>query len=386
MLTLLLLRSILLPTLLISIGMVYPCRAFAGTAEPPPAAAEPVVTLTIEQSSRTSSTATAAFRQSAALLPWLKWIGQSGSGGGSGITPDGVEDTLTATASCTPQRIGLLLHNSGSVPRTVCMNFALPQGLWRADAALIPAVPSAEGTASAKLWRMESVLRAVPGKSAKTLTVPAGHYLALRWAETGSEADDALQAARAAATESSNEVMKKRVLAALSPAEDALNLLPALVGRGDREKIGRKVHAALLATGKAQALYQNWREVGNDEGDMAFDNLTLALSEISCAAFNLVPRQSVMVEENGTTTVRVTLTNAGKKTVPLVALGVSKARNDGNTAPSSTSELSVFKALKPGASVSAKFSVSNTTLAKGIVQFISRMGAAVIAACPPSPP
>jgi hypothetical protein len=375
--SLLRLRSLLFLALLL-LGMVA-APVFA--IEPP----TPVVAVSMDGRVTVGMPASArlTFQASDSLEPWAKWAYLRE---GAAFNPDGFpeEGSVTGIASHGGRHIGLLLHNTGMGPCTVRLETYLPQGLWRVEAALIAVDETGEAVTSAKLWRMESILRPASGATpAKMLGIPPGHYLALRWTETGALAFDALKAARGAAQASGNIVMRKRVLSALEGVGDALETVPTLVGRGDREKIGRKIHSALLATGKAQALWQNWRELERGGGDAAFEELNLALSEVSCAAFNLVPHQNIVMDENGVATVKLTLTNAGKNTVPLVALGLAETKSADGLPPAST--LSVFRNLKPGAQVGARFRVTDGALAKGIVQFVSRMGTAVVAACPVAP-
>lgn len=318
-----------------------------------------------------------------ALAPCGRWAYMESEGAPTVPEITGLEGVQAAVVSRTG-RAGLLVRCPGDTPTRVRVETYLPAGLWRGEAALIAteALGGEVRQSDARCWRMESVLRTNHGRTVKTLTVPAGQVLALRWTETGTAAYSALRAARTVVRGSENEILAGRVLGALQTVEQSLEAIPSLVEKADREKICRKVHTALLAVGKAQALWQNGLDTGPGYSDVAFDGLTNALSEISCAAYNLVPRQVSIVTRDGKPAVTVTVTNAGNRTVPLIALGLSEAGEEGAMA---SSDLSVHRSLRPGASVTARFRVPDAHAARGIIQFITRMGTAVIAACPTMP-
>ena len=277
---------------------------------------------------------------------------------------------------------GLEIVNPTAEPVRLRLETVLPEGLWAVDAALgVGVAESASAPSPLRLWRMESVLRSSDGLNVKQIEVPAGAALFMRWTETVVQAGQARQQARVACWHSDNHTMQNRVAPALDSIENTLETLSVLVERGDRAKIIKRVHTALLATAKAQAVWQNWREPTAEGEDRAFEALTTALSEVSCAACNLVPSQTMIPGEDGKSLrVRLSLTNAGKQAIPLVSLGLVR-RKDGTP----SSDRTVFRGLAPGAQVAATFALSDEGEAVGNIQFICGMGAAVVFARPAAP-
>ena len=273
---------------------------------------------------------------------------------------------------------GLSVANPSAGEVEVRVVARLPQGLWRADAALVDAASSAAPRAS-RLWRMESVLLSGTGTTRKGVLLEPGQSLFIRWTETSAAASDARKAVRRALWTTDNGALQDRVSGALTPVDEILDAMPLLIERGDRARMTRRVHTALLATAKAQALWENGRGIALTDRDAPFAALLTALSEISCAAFNLVPAQTVLSVPGAESSVRITLTNAGGRSVGLVALGIERLVGGSN------SDLTVYRSLAPGATVTTRFPTSDPALVRGIVQFISDMGAATIPASPAPP-
>jgi hypothetical protein len=335
------------------------------------------------------------------LIPWERWAFTApNSPAPVSILPSATPERAVWLVGVTDRatRAGLEIQNVANSPLTVRVEACLPRGLWRTDAALLSGViePVAgrpgeraftrELSGTPVLWRMESVLRPSAGTTVKSVRLLPGQVMFLRWTETVTQAAQARQRARAACAQSDNGIMQERVSAVLENIGRTLDALPTLVGRGDRTKIVRRTHAALLATGKAQAVWQNWREPAAEDQDAAFGDLTAALSEVSLAACNLVPSQSVVASGDGGTAaarVRVSLTNAGTRTIPLVSLGLAR-RTDGTL----SSDRTVFRSLTPGRNVTATFTVpggGSPDDAPALIQFISDNGAAVVPARPAPP-
>ena len=311
--------------------------------------------------------------------PLARWGGLVGDGVRA-CTVDTPPDMVCRGGVGGAGQWGLWLENRRPAPVTVAADLLLRAGLWRVEAGLAGAVEVPMPLpVETRYWRMESLLQRETGVTRKTLTVPAGQVLVVRGFETGAAAQAAREAVFAACEKSQNAVMRERVVGPLRPVGEAIEALPALVRRGDRAAVSKRVHTALLATAKAQAVWQNWRDEAIAGGDAAFALLIAALSEVSCAAFNLVPSQTVV----GADKVRVSLTNAGARTVPLIALGVG--RREAGGAATRAGNLTVFRNIGPGRTVSEIFSPPDPKNAGGIVQFISDMGAATVPAQPDSP-
>jgi hypothetical protein len=320
-----------------------------------------------------------------ALLPWENWAGaRSLALTRLEVVPDRMDEAVGWADHA--GRAGLEFVNHQAQTERVRIVVQLPGGLWRVDAALVPGAVDANGVTPAALphtptalWRMESAMLPDDGALTKSVSVPAGGALFLRWVETGAAALDARKAVQHALWATDNSALQDRVSGALMPVSDTLDILPILVGRGDRAKITRRIHTALLATAKAQALWENGNGTALTARDAPFAALVTALSEISCAAFNLVPEQAIVPSTHGGSDIRVTLTNAGGRSVGLVALGIE--HRDGGP----SSDLTVFRSLGPGATVAARFPAADPSGVRGIVQFISDMGAATVPAAPEPP-
>jgi len=323
-----------------------------------------------------------------ALIPWETWAGAHCPTYGPDITP---EDATTAVGWMSANCGGLSVANARSHTIRLRMAAHLNPGLWRIEAAMVPGALDTNGVAvqtlpadnPPSLWRMEGALLSTDGALAKTVDLPSGCALYVRWIETGDAALTARKAVRQALWTTTNSALQDRVSGALSPVDDILDTLPLLVERGDRARITRRIHTALLATAKAQALWENGRGLAIDDPDAPFADLVTALSEIACAAFNLVPSQSLVPAAGATPAhLNISLTNSGTRTVPLVALGVEHTGSG-----HAVSDLSVSRALAPGGSVSKSFPiVGDPTDVRGIVQFVSDYGAATVAATPTPPP
>jgi hypothetical protein len=224
----------------------------------------------------------------------------------------------------------------------------LPRGLWRADAALI----SADGAAP-RGWRLEGALCPAARTIAKTLSLAPGQTLVLRFSETVSAAQGAAAACREFKGEGGSTYSGASVRTTLREVEGITASLPGFVAKGDRAALCKKVHRALLSAAQAQAMLENGRGSGLFEQEQRMNALVAALSEVSCAAAGLVPSQTVVrTNDDGTpAAVRVTLANAGPRTIPVVAVALAAS----------------------GAAADAP---------RGMVQFIFDMGAATVPARP----
>ncbi len=291
------------------------------------------------------------------------------------------------------RRVGVMLTNLTEQAVAVRLDTRLGSGLWRVEAAVFQAPtgdtvlpaegqPPVEPIGESRTWRMESVLRATPGASVKKLSLRAGQTLFLRWAETTREAARSLQAVqKQTASVGVRTYSGESVPHALGRVEDIIASLPDLVAKNKRDEITKRVHRALLTTAQAEAMAQNAQQATIDERDNGFDDLTRALSEISCACWNLVPRQ-VRDDKNGVPGLRVSVTNGGSRTVPLLSLALS-----GVTGGEAKNARPAFRGVAPGATVSARFPLKGDDVATacGVVQFIVNMGAASVLAVPPAP-
>lgn len=301
------------------------------------------------------------------------------------------ESGLTARALRLPGVIVAGVRNEAQTAATVKVALRdVPRGLWRVDAAVWEGSSGeAAGTTSPRRWRLESTLiKTATGYTSKTLTLAPGQMLVLRWQESVVAAKAAFSRSRGAAREVWSEQMED----AFDTVNAALNSFPNLIARADRKRIATKAHRAVLAAATAQALWANEMAEGGDEGsgEDVFNDLVIALSEISCAAHNLVPRQIVLVDRDGQpAALRVTLTNAGTRTIPLVALGVAPSdealdasERGAVGAARRQPPQTVFHGVRPGKQVGATFRVKGAEAARGIVQFIVSMGAAVVPVTP----
>jgi hypothetical protein len=320
-----------------------------------------------------------------ALAPWAAWARMN----------DGRRVAVRAADAATPSNgvsgwssrfpggVALLLSGEGNTTEPVRLQLSVrvPRGLWRVDAALVRA--GGDGETKPRVWRMESALLREVGTARKTVTLPPGATLVLRLTETVAAAQAAYGAAAAARDAAGTEFLRGRVGRSLAPVGAAVSSLAAATAKGDRANVARKAHRALLATAQAQAVWKNYRDAGLADHDAAFDGLTAALSEVSCAAYNLVPTQTETLAADGAArSLRVSVTNAGPRAVPLVALGLQTTQgSDG-----SPGSRRVFGALAPGESVAATFPRGGGGEAPvGVVQFVLAMGAATVTAVPPSP-
>jgi hypothetical protein len=120
-----------------------------------------------------------------------------------------------------------------------------------------------------------------------------------------------------------------------------------------------------------------------DSDDAAFTRLTSAFSEISAAMGNLVPAEAVITGKDGVTSeVRVSVTNAGQKTVPFVTLALPASADAAQAVVESRRR--AFRNIAPGATVSARFAITPSSAEPAsTVQFIQGVGAAVVTAAPP---
>lgn len=331
---------------------------------------------------------------SAPLTAWGKWAGFAADSD-SGENRENAPATRTLAASppglmvaravrnAQTRRVGVVLANTSGEPVNVRLETRLGSGLWRVEAAAMQA--GSEENAAAKTWRMESVLRSAAGGVVKTLLVRAGQTLFLRFGETISEAEQALRRLQArTASVGVTTYSGESVPGALLRVAEVLSVLPTLVEKNNRPEITKRVHRALLTVAQAEAMAQNAQQAQIDEPDAAFDALTLALSEISCGAWNLVPRQSLEAGINGGPPVlRVSVTNGGTRTLPLVSLAV-----EGISGGEAKNARPVFRSVAPGATVSARFVLrdGDENAARGIAQFIVGMGAASVYAQPTAAP
>lgn len=304
------------------------------------------------------------------LSAWSKWARLDGPPLEPTASP-----SLPVFASRARGSVGVGIENNRPETTRLRINLRLPRGLWRVDAAIAKG-DDAGGEVSARTWRMESVWRSQEGAASKTVLLHGGQTLFLRLTETVAAAQAAYGQSAAARDSLETAFLRGRVGRALAPVAGALSSLTARVSKTDRIGVVRKAHRALLAAAQAQAVWKNGRPATLADHDDAFDSLMTALSEISCAAYNLVPMQSEIIGKNGKRALRVAVTNAGPRTVPLVSLGVLTR---GTTAPPVPQ--SVFGALAPGEKVAATFATTGQST-RGIVQFILSMGAAVVPASP----
>ncbi len=305
---------------------------------------------------------------------WARWARLDK---GRALTATTASRGLSVRASRFPGGIGIAIaNNSGTDAARLRFTVRLPRGLWRMDAALLS--PSAAlPPLAVRTWRMESALLPAAGPAVKTVSVRSGQTLFVRVTETLVTAraalGEALEAGRA-----SGSAMSGRVARALAPVEQSLDGLPPLVAKGNRAGITKKVHRALLSAAQAQAQWKNERGGTLVSGDEAFDSLMTALSEISCAACNLVPDQTEVVGAGGARSLRISVTNAGSRTVPLLSLGISE---EGFAATTEPGDVTVFRQIAPGSKVAATFAVTGPAV-HGMVQFIQGMGAAVVPVLP----
>lgn len=329
----------------------------------------------------------------AALKPWLQWARmESAPVFLPRIVPKGV---LSAQATRTSVGASVLVDGPAAGSRLHAKTGAvLEAGLYRVEAAVMGTRRDDDGLAALsaappRLWRMESVLLARPGMSTKLVRLLPDQTLIVRWTETISEARFRLQTARrtSAAQGGPTTYTGITIAKALGQAARRLGEVQTLAARGNRAEIARRTHLALLSVAQAQAMARNRPgAVPGDADDRAFTELTLALSEISAAACNLVPSEARTLGADGSPTgTRVSLTNAGRKTIPLVTLALPASADA--AAMAQESRRRVFRSVRPGATITALFPPSAPADpgvgAKAVVQFIVGMGAAVVTAAPP---
>lgn len=276
--------------------------------------------------------------------PWRPLAGWAGLD----LTPAPLDPPTTRCAVAgAPDRLGIALQPEGDTPTEVRLTPHLRPGVWRLDAGIL----HADGAAG--FWRLESVFLPASGAPSKTLTVAPGDTLFVRAVETlaGAEARtrDAVQAARPLPRAAA---LTERVGQRLAQAR-------IQTARGQRDRVVRSVHDALQYLGQAEALARNADLPGEP-----WDALTEALSEVSAAACNLLPRQ-----ECDGARMTLTLRNAGARTLTAVALS-----------PSPRGERRVFRTLPPGRVVRAVFPLpaSEREAPCGWAQYILHGGAAAL--------
>lgn len=296
---------------------------------------------------------------------WTKWARlDSGTATAPSIAP---ADAATGRAAFVPGQSAAVFITNPSAEKSLRVTVAtkVGRGLWRVDAAILD-----KDGVDARAWRMESAWRPTPGSVRKTVLLRPDQILILRLTETVSAARLALADVRRTVEGASSAAsVKRRVQNALAPVGECVATMDGLIGKSDAVPMAKKTHRALLATAQAQALWKN----NQDAEDQAFEDLLTALSEVSCAAYNLVPRQTTVVDAAGRTTWRVAVKNAGKRTVPLVSIGL---RGEASNASS------VFGQLGPGEEVAATLRPKAIATAQGVIQFILNAGSAVVAASP----
>ena len=312
-----------------------------------------------------------------AITPLEKWAGFGSDGASKPIVfasdPPGLL-SVRAVRNAQTRQVGICLTNPTNKPAKITLDTRLGSGLWRGEAASVTKNESSDG-AGATVWRMESALRSVPGAVIKTLPLAAGQTLALRFSETVQAAQTALhdlqtRTASLGVTTYSGE----NVPNVLGNVDNLLANLPIIIEKNNRPDVVKRTHRALLLLAQAEAMSQNAQQAARDASDAAFDAVTLALSEISCAAWNLVLRQTI--ESAGDKQVlRVTLTNGGSRVLPVVSLSAS-----GVSDLSTKNARPVFRSVSPGTSVSARFVLlpGDEKTARGVAQWIVEMGAASV--------
>ena len=276
---------------------------------------------------------------------------------------------VRAVRNAQTRQVGVCAVSTSDKPASLRLDTRLGGGLWRGEAALL----NRDG--AAKTWRMESALRTGPGAAVKVLPLGPGQSVALRWTETVQAAQAAVQALQTGtASLGVSTYSGANVPGVLASVDNLLTDVPYLVEKNKRPEIVKKIHRALLLLAQAEAMSQNAKIAPRDVPDAAFDDVTLALSEVSCAAWNLVLRQSIETA-NGVPVLRVTLTNGGSRTLPVVSLSAM-----GVTGAKAKNARPVFRSTPPGASVSAQFALlpGDEKTARGAAQWIVDMGAARI--------
>lgn len=317
---------------------------------------------------------------------WLLWgrMGASSTVFAPLMLPQGV---VTAQAShSSAESSVLILSPGGGSGVQVKAAAKLEAGLYRVAAVLIYPAEDPSLPPATRVWRMESVLLAKPGISAKTVRLRPGQSLIVRWTETISEARAVLQAARRteAAQGGPTTYTGVTIAKALAQAARLLGEVQTLTTRVNRPEAIRRTHSALLYIAQAQAMARNRPGASaGDTDDMAFGRLTTAFSEISAAMGNLVPSETVTLGSDGTPTeVKISLTNAGQRTISFVTLALPASANAAQAAIESRRR--AFRGVAPGATVSARFPILTSPSGPGsTVQFIQGVGAAVITAAPP---
>lgn len=369
---------------------------------------------TPESAAAASAVATPTPMPPAGLEPWQHWahLDDSGTPAAFRISVPGV---VVGRAARFLHGEGALLTNVTDKPITLRVGARLDTGLWRVEAALAaPRLPAPESIsdsaqprdeiapsptpppAAVRAWRMESVFLSQAGTSYKSVHLGPGETLIVRWTDTIAEADAACRAARhsPAAAGGPTTYTGVTVARALERAADQIGQIEALAARGRRADMVKRAQSALLIAAQAQAMARNRDDAGDsgeDGGDAIFTRLTAALSEVSCAACNLIPAETAVTDANGAVVaVRVSVTNGGSRTIPSVSLALPQP-GDGTGLGAPGSERTVFRSLAPGATVTASFPVAQQAAgaspdtgstagptSRAIVQFILDMGAAVV--------
>ena len=331
-----------------------------------------VVTANVTVDATVTATRTIQATVSEALVPWVGWARMDKVVPFAPAVP--ADSAVSGWAARQPGAVGAALTNAGEEAARVRVSLRLGPGLWRLEAALVD-----KEAASPRTWRMESVLQSGAGPAVKQMMIPAGHTLFLRITNTVAAARAAFRSAVAAKEQAQTDFLKGRVARPLNPIGGALGTIGALVLRGKRDEVARKAHRALLAAAQAQAVWKNGRSGELAPQDAVFADLMTALSEVSLAACNLVPSQTRTTAADGAPALQVSVTNAGRRTVPLVSLGVDAVAGDPRVLEATS--LGVFRSLAPGEKVTKTFRVDSAGM-RGVVQFVQGMGAAAVPAAP----
>jgi hypothetical protein len=414
-------------------------------AGPPPAVGIFFDTMSAAQPSAADSTGEAV--ATPALDAWRRWahLDPGDSFGLSGY-PDGI---VVARADRCAHGAGAIVTNVST--HSVCLHLGthLDAGLWRVEAALatpaaaaaamsgaatigpLTVAPPSDGAgggdanedgsdaaagaeppgrstapptvavASVRSWRMESVFLSHPSDAYKSVQLDPGETLIVRWTETVADADAACRIARGCDAAHGGPVTYTGVTIAqaLARAADLIGEAEVMTLRGKRSEIVRRAQDALLLVAQAQAMARNREDsVPEDDSDAALSRLTESLSEVSCAACNLVPAETAITDSSGVmVAVRVSLTNGGPYTIPSVSLALPMPGDAAGLAAPGL-DGTVFRSVAPGATVTARLPVERTAsvkptpassvigasgpVSRTIVQFILGMGAAVIPAGP----
>ena len=265
-----------------------------------PSLADAPVTVMVE--SRASSVGSVRPETPSAAESWLKWarMGEGATIVSPKITPP---DTAAAQAVCSSHEASVLIAapSDGQALQAKAAA-ALEAGLYRVAAVIIEPSNGSDTAPASHAWRMESVLLARGGVSAKTVHLRPGQILIVRWTETISEARTVLQAARRTESAKGGPTTYTGVTIskALNQASVLLGEIQTLTARGNRPEAVRRTHRALLYIAQAQAMARNRPgAVSGDEDDNTFAQVTMAFSEISAAMGNLIPSESVIPSKEG---------------------------------------------------------------------------------------